>query len=159
MQLVLEFSDIVDEPRCRIAVNQQELYAGVVQSQFSWLLPDITTGDVELKITHYDKKPEDTQVTNGQITRDRSFTLRRIVVDGYDFEELIWHSHFESVDTKIYKSCLFFGPNGDFLIHFAVPVLRWILSTRHDKNNNDPHWAQDYEHYVKACQTLSQISR
>jgi hypothetical protein len=158
MQLVLEFSDIIDDPRCKIAVNHRELYAGPVQPRFSFDLPEVSQDTVELKITHYDKKPEDTQVTDGQITRDRSFTLSRIVVDSYDLEELIWHSYFESVDKQIYQSCLFFGPNGDFLIRFTVPVLKWILSTRHDKNNNDTNWAEDYEHYVNACQLLAQIS-
>ena len=157
MRLRLEFSNIVDNPCCLVSVNQQQLYKGNVRSELVLFSAD-TIGSVELKITHFDKKPEDTVVVDGEIVQDRSFTLEKIIVDDYNFQELIWESEFRADNNEVYPSCLFFGPNGDFIINFQLPILPWILKTRHQKNNNDPNWEQDYNYYAQACQLLSEIS-
>jgi len=157
MKLHLEFINIIDQPRCKISINHEELYSGPVLEVYDFDVPH-TQGAVSIVITHWDKQPYDTVVKNGQIVRDRSFELARLIVDGYDLEELIWHSEFRAVDGAVYPSCLFFGPNGDFVLDFTMPVLAWILHTRHTKNNNDPHWEEDYNYYITACQLLQQIS-
>jgi len=157
MKLKLEFDNIVDRPCCSVTVNQQQLYRGEVRPELTLFSKDLTDR-VELKITHYDKKPEETVVVDGKIVQDRSFTLEKIIVDNYSFDELIWESKFYADTGEVYPSCLFFGPNGNFVIDFQLPVLPWILKTRHQKNNNDPNWEQDYNYYEQACQLLSQIS-
>lgn len=157
MKLHLEFINIVDLPQCKISINHQELYSGPVGEVYDFDLP-ITQGAVSIIITHWDKKPQDTVVENGKIIHDRSFELKRLTIDGYDLEELIWHSEFRAIDGAVYPSCLFFGPNGDFVLDIALPVLPWMLQTRHSKNNNDPHWEEDYNYYAQACQLLQQIS-
>jgi hypothetical protein len=157
MKLYLEFENIIDQPVCQIDVNGQQLYRGVVNSSYEF---DVTLDNqvVDLHIAHQEKKSQDTVVENGNIVRDRSFEIKKIIVDGYDFEELIWRSEFRAEDRNIYKSCLFFGPNGTFVLTFTYPVLYWILKTRHETNHNDPYWEQDYNYYTHACKILKQIS-
>lgn len=157
MKLYLEFDHIVDDPMCNIVVNDQQLYSGAVQPIYDFEL-DVVDGDISLCIEHWDKRPEDTVVENGKIVCDRSFELKQIKVDNYDLEELIWQSEFRAADGAVYKSCLFFGPNGCFVLNFTKPVLGWILKTRHTLNNNDPTWEQDYHYYIQACKILTQIS-
>jgi hypothetical protein len=138
-------------------MNEQELYRGVTPADF---LNEFEQSDSDciLVVEHIDKHPSDTIVEDGKIIRDRSFELEQITIDGYNLEELKWASEFRSKDGAVYTSCLFFGPNGEFILKFNNPVLRWILKTRHDKNNNDPHWEEDYNYYQQACKILQQIS-
>jgi hypothetical protein len=135
MKIQLQFKNIVDEPRCRILINDQVLFAGITQLHHAF---DVTVpeGACRLTIVHHDKAPQHTIVEHGVIVRDRSF-------------------EFVADDGAVYKSCLFFGPNGEFQLDFENPALLWILRTRHEQNNNDPHWAEDYESYVRACRLLN----
>ena len=151
MRLQLTFKNIVDNPKCRIYIDQQLLSEGIVESSYEF---NIEPGDVDscLRIEHWDKQPSDTVVENGVIVRDRSFELEKIIVDGYDLQELIWRSSFVSLTGEIYESCLFFGPNGMFMLYFHLPILHWILSIR-----NEPSWEEDYNLYQTACQLLKQI--
>jgi hypothetical protein len=157
MKIHLQFKNIVDEPRCRITINNQVLFAGITQPQYTF---DVTVPNdaCRLSIVHWDKLPKHTIVEHGVIVRDRSFELERCVIDGYDLQELVWHSQFVADNGAVYKSCLFFGPNGEFQLDFENPALRWILRTRHEKNNNDPHWEQDFEYYQQACNRLKLMS-
>jgi hypothetical protein len=157
MKIQLQFKNIVDDPRCRILINDQVLFVGITQLQHAFDV-EIPQGVCRLTIVHYDKSPEHTIVENGVIVRDRSFELERCVIDGYDLQELVWHSEFVADDGNVYKSCLFFGPNGEFRLDFENPALRWILRTRHKQNNNDPHWEEDFEYYQQACKRLQQMS-
>lgn len=156
MIIQLEFKNIVDNPTCQIAVNGVTHYDGAVLNSNVF---SATSNDEEctLTIKQYGKKPEETIVENGVIVRDKSFELAKIIIDGYDLEELIWNSAFTAEDGNVYQSCLYFGPNGEFKLNFEAPVLKWILKTRHEKNNNDPTWEEDYNYYTKACQLLAQI--
>lgn len=156
MNIKLYFKNIVDQPQCRIFVNTQEVAAGLVQSHYS-INAEVNDGIATLIIEHCNKRPEDTVVKNGIIVRDRSFELDRIEIDGYDLEELKWDSEFHATDGAVYPSCLFFGPNGKFILNFESPALRWILKMRHEKNNNDPHWEEDYNYYTQACRLLTRI--
>jgi hypothetical protein len=156
MNLKLNFKNIIDDPMCRIYINEQELYSGPVLDNYN-LDIDVAPGSAQLLIEQWDKKPQDTVVENGTIIRDRSFELESIIIDCYNLEELKWASEFQAQDGAVYPSCLFFGPNGQFVLNFEAPVLRWILKTRHEKNNNDPHWEEDYNYYTKACRLLTQI--
>ena len=157
MKLHLEFTNIVDLPKCKIFVNDQELYSGNVCPSYDFDIA-IAEGPASIRIVHWDNTPQDTIVENGIIIHDRSFELVKLVIDDYDLEELIWLSEFRATDGTIYPSCLFFGPNGDFVLESTLPVLPWILGTRHATNNNDPDWEQDYNYYITACKILQQIS-
>lgn len=150
MKLQLQFKNIVDDPLCKIIVNNVELYVGVVHPTYSFVYED-KHNDVHLKIVHYDKKNAETIVdSNGKIIRDRSFELEKIIVDDYDFENLIWKSFFQSTNDDVYESCLFFGPNGSFNINFRLPVVEWIL----ENTNEDDSWREDYEYYKRAMKIL-----
>lgn len=157
MNINLNFKNIVDGPMCRIYINDDELYSGPVLSNYT-LDAGPADGPTTLTIEHWGKNPEDTVVENGVIIRDRSFELDSIIIDQYNLEELKWDSEFNAQDGAVYPSCLFFGPNGQFVLTFETPVLRWMLQTRHRKNNNDPHWEEDYNYYTEACRLLAQIS-
>jgi hypothetical protein len=157
MKLYLEFINIVDSPLCCISINGNELYSGPVPAHYSSEI-NVPTGESTLIITHWGKKPEDTVVEQGIIVRDRSFELSSITIDDYNIEELKWQSEFQALDGKVYASCLFFGPNGQYILKFENPVLFWMLKTRHNKNKNDPHWEEDYNYYTEACRLLKQIS-
>jgi hypothetical protein len=157
MKLCLKFKNIVDAPMCAIIINNQELYRGEVLDLYDFDV-DVADGVAKLQIDHWDKKPSDTVVENNVIVRDRSFELDTVIIDNYNIEELIWKSQFYATDGNVYKSCLFFGPNGSYVLNFYNPVLYWILQTRHQDNNNDPEWEQDYNYYIRACKILKQIS-
>jgi len=156
MKLELKFKNIIDAPKCKILLGNEELYSGIVLPVFEYNY-SCQDGPCQLVIEHWDKLPSDTIVQDEKIVRDRSFELDKIVIDDYDIEELIWTSKFLANDGKIYPSCLFFGPNGKFKLDFYNPVLYWILKTRHEKNNDDPNWEEDYNYYQQACKILTQI--
>lgn len=151
MRLQLQFKNIVDNPMCRIYLCQQLQYEGSVKDLFDFTV-DCANTNCELRIEHWDKQPKDTKVENGVIVRDRSFELASIRIDNYDLKELVWQSKFVAQDGTVYPSCLFFGPNGNFLLEFSQPVLYWIL-----KNRNEPGWQEDYKYYETACRLLTQI--
>jgi hypothetical protein len=151
MRLHLTFKNIVDNPKCRIYINQQLLAEGTVEPSYEFNI-DLDAVECCLRIDHWDKNPSDTIVENGKIIRDRSFELEKIIIDGYDLQELIWQSSFVSSNSERYESCLFFGPNGSFELSFHLPILHWILS-----NRNESGWEEDYNHYQTACQLLKQI--
>jgi hypothetical protein len=153
MKIQLQFKNIIDEPRCTIRIDDQVLFSGIVQPHHVFDV-SIPLGPCRLTIQHWDKLPEHTVTDQGVIVRDRSFELEQCLLDGYDLQELIWHSQFVADSGEVYKSCLFFGPNGEFQLDFENPPLRWILRTRHEKNNNDPHWEEDFEYYQQACKRL-----
>ena len=157
MKLQLTFNNIVDDPQCKILINETLLYEGTAQSNYAFDLA-VPEGSCRLTIVHCDKKPEHTIVENGTIVRDRSFEIAKCVIDGYDLQELIWLSQFVADSGEVYKSCLFFGPNGQFQLDFENPVLRWILQSRHKRDNNDSQWEQDFEYYQQACKLLQLIS-
>jgi hypothetical protein len=156
MKIQLKFKNIVDTPKCKIFLGDQELYSGVVPPDYDRIC-ELAEGDCQLIVEHFDKLPSDTIVENGAIVRDRSFELDKIIIDDYDLEELIWNSEFLAEDGSVYPSCLFFGPNGKFVLNFHNPILYWILKTRHEKNNNDPTWEEDYNYYQRACKILAQM--
>lgn len=153
MNIHLQFKNIIDEPRCTIRINNHILFSGIVQPQhvFDVVVPQDMC---QLTIEHWDKLPEHTIVEQGVIVRDRSFELERCCLDGYDLQELIWLSRFVADNGEVYQSCLYFGPNGQFQLNFENPPLRWILRTRHERNNNDPGWEEDFEYYQQACKRL-----
>ena len=91
MKLKLKFKSIIDVPKCKILVNDLELYSGPVLPDFEYNCQD-TIGPCNLVIEHWDKLPSDTIVQDGKIVRDRSFELDKIIIDEYDIEELIWNS-------------------------------------------------------------------
>lgn len=157
MNIQITFKNIVDSPMCSIYLNDQELFKGLVPNSFTHEV-EVPEGECTLTINHFDKKHSDTIVVDGVIVRDRSFEISNIVIDGQNIEELIWESEFQSDDGAVYKSCLFFGPNGKFILKFSNPILKWILKTRHDKNGNDPSWEEDYNYYQQACKILKLIS-
>lgn len=156
MKINLKFKNIIDAPTCRVYCGDKVLHSGNVEEEFVFEF-DYPEQAFVLNIEHWGKLPSDTVVENGKIVRDRSFELEKIIVDGCDLEELVWESSFEAENGAVYNSCLFFGPNGKFIINLQNPVLYWILKTRHEKNNNDPHWEEDYNYYQQACKLLTQI--
>lgn len=157
MNLTLKFNNIVDVnglPKIKISVNGELLENCVVSESID--INMIDSDNIRLKIEHYGKDPNtDTIVENGTIVKDRSFELDSIIVDGYDLEELKWQSQFVTEQGETLDKCLFFGPNGIWTIDFERPILRWILKTRHELNDNDPTWEEDYNSYVSACKLLS----
>jgi hypothetical protein len=157
MKLQLKFNNQSSNPSCAIKINNIELYRGTVKNEYEFFI-ESANGPCELLIEHWGKLPEDTIVENGVIVKDKSFELEKVVIDDYDIEELIWESEFVSSDGAVYPSCLFFGPTGSYVLKFYTPVVRWMLETRHNKNNNDPHWEEDYNYWTEACKVLTQIS-
>lgn len=161
MNLTLKFKNIQNcngLPNIRISINAIVVYEDSVCPLLMLTCPGISDHRVQLKIEHYDKNSEsDTVVVNGMIVQDRSCELDTIEVDGYDLEELKWHSVYYCDDGTVLNKCLFFGKNGSWQINFELPVLQWMLRTRHEINNNDPTWQEDYESYVIACKLLNKL--
>ena len=156
MQFVISFKNINQSPNCTICCNNKEYYSGPVRNTINFDYYE--DGNLILEIEFTNKKQQDTIVNDsGKIISDKNFELEKIVIDGYDLEELIWDSHYVSVDGTIYNSCLFFGPPGKFTIMLANPILPWILETKHKKYNNDPHWQEDYSYYMEAKRLLTLI--
>lgn len=155
MKIELKFKNIVDNPKCVIMLDQQVLDTGTVKENYEFDIDCVEETHI-LKILHTDKKPNETIVEHGVIVRDRSFELEKIVLDGYNIEELIWDSEFVADDGTIFPSCLFFGPNGQYQLTFFTPVLKWIIKHRAEKNS-DTTWEEDYNYYMQAWKLLKQI--
>jgi hypothetical protein len=158
MHILLKFKNINNNPKCKISVGDLVIYDGDVTESFSCDAAIANKG-VQLQIEFTNKNPEDTVVENGQIVKDKNFELEQIVIDGYDFKELIWQGNYYSTNGDVYPGCLFFGPPGYFKINFHQPVLHWLLKTRNDINNNDPDWEVDYNFYNEACKLLTPTTK
>lgn len=159
MNFRLEFENINlfnGAPTIAVRVNKVEYYNGEVLEFVEFDVPALDR--VCLEIEHYGKTYLDTEVVDSQIVKDKNFSLKRIIIDGYDIEELKWDSNFINSNNNIIPGCLFFGPNGIFTLEFTCPILKWILSTRHQKNNNDPNWEEDYWYYTKAVNLLKELT-
>lgn len=156
VNIQLNFKNIIDNPKCRIYLNQDLLYEGMVQELFN-LTNESTKEQNQLRIQFFNKNPSDTIIENGVIIRDKSFELERITIDEYDIQELIWQSRYDADCGDVYRSCLFFGPNGSYLLDFHTPILHWILESRSKASGEDPSWEQDYNYYQQACRLLTQI--
>ena len=158
MNLALKFKNIQlcnGLPNIRIVINDAVVFENTVCPLITIQCHPVDN-KINLSIEHYGKDPAvDTVVVDGMIVQDRSCELDTIEVDDYDLEELKWHSAYHCADGTVLDKCLFFGKNGTWYIAFELPVLRWILQTRHEINNNDPTWQEDYESYVRACRLLS----
>lgn len=143
-------------PECDITVNGASLYAGAVNDRIA--INTDSVGVVLLEIQFTNKSPTDTVVDSSDtIVSDKNFELDKIVVDGYNLEELVWNSEYIAEHGDVYASCLFFGPPGKFSITLENPVLPWMLRIRHDRNGDDPNWEEDYRYYDTACKLLAQI--
>lgn len=161
MNLLLKFKNIQDcngVPRLKITANGILMYDGDAQPSLD-LVCAIQDHSVRLLIEHYGKDPnQDTVVKHGVIVSDRSCELDGIVIDGIDLEELKWQSSYLCDDGSVLDKCLFFGKNGTWSLEFELPILKWMLGTRHRINNNDPNWSQDYESYIQACKLLNNLT-
>jgi hypothetical protein len=158
MNLALKFKNIQPcngLPRIRIHINDAVVFENTVCPLITVQCHPVDNR-INLSIEHYGKDPVvDTVVDNGVIVQDRSCELDTIEVDGYDLQELKWHSAYHCDDGSVLDKCLFFGKPGTWRMACELPVLRWILRTRHEINRNDPTWAEDYESYVRACRLLN----
>ena len=158
MNLALKFKNIQDcngLPNIRIVINDAVVFENTVCPLITIQCHPVDN-KINLSIEHHGKDPStDTVVVDDVIVQDRSCELDTIEVDGYDLQELKWLSAYHCVDGAVLDKCLFFGKNGTWRIAFELPVLRWILRTRHEINGNDPNWSEDYESYVRACRLLN----
>ena len=158
MNLTLKFKNIQPcngLPMIHIVINDALVFENSVRPEISIQCHPVDN-KINLSIQHYGKDPTtDTVVENGVIVQDRSCELDTIEVDGYDLQELKWLSAYHCDDGTVLDKCLFFGKNGTWQIAFELPVLQWILRTRHEINDNDPTWSEDYESYVRACRLLN----
>lgn len=158
MNLALKFKNIQDcngLPLIRIHINDAVVFENPVCPLITVQCHPVSN-QIKLRIEHYGKDPvADTVVDNGVIVQDRSCELDSIEVDDYDLQELKWHSAYHCEDGTVLDKCLFFGKPGTWRIEFELPVLKWILKTRHEINHNDPGWQEDYESYVRACKLLN----
>jgi hypothetical protein len=142
----------------RVRVNQLEVWNGAVVPEIS-VDTFVANNCVELEIEHYGKNySQDCVVSDGVIVEDKNCELDQIIVDGYNLEELVWSSKYHTDDNDTLDHCLFFGKNGIFSIRFELPVLRWILKTRHDTLQNDPYWEDDYNSFQTACKILNNLN-
>lgn len=160
MNLTLKFKNINSVqgvPELKIAINNHVVWQGNVQAEINIEYPAV--GQVALSITQINKDPQQhCIVEDGKIVADRNCELDEITIDGYNIEELKWLSSYLTDDGEILDKCLFFGKNGTWNISFEMPILRWILQTRHQQFNNDPNWEQDYESYQLACKLLNNLN-
>ena len=158
MNLTLKFKNIQDcngLPNIRIVINDAVVFENTVCPLITIQCHPVDN-KINVSIEHYGKDPStDTVLADGVIVQDRSCELDTIEVDGYDLQELKWLSAYHCDDGTMLDKCLFFGKNGTWRIAFELPALRWILRTRHEINDNDPTWSEDYESYVRACRLLN----
>ena len=144
------------DPMIKIIINGEEQYQGIVQEKIS-INNKNNNENIRLEIDFYNKTYRDTKINKrGKIINDMNFEISKIIVDNVNFEDLIWNSTYIFKDQKI-KKCLFFGPNGKFIIDWRMPVLKWYLETQHQLKNNDPNWEEDYQYYINSCNILKQI--
>ena len=61
MRLQLKFKNIIDSPMCRVYLCQQQHYEGPVLESID-IDTDCQNSDCQLKIEHWDKRPQDTVV-------------------------------------------------------------------------------------------------
>ena len=161
MNLILKFKNINNYngvPLLLISANDTRLWDGPVQPEIILDYAN-TSDDILLTITHYGKNTSaDTQVIDGKIVNDKNCEIEQVIVDGLDISELKWQSKFVSTNNEVFDKCLFLGKNGTWTIEFSLPILKWILSTRHNIKNHDPTWEEDYTNYVEACKLINKLN-
>jgi hypothetical protein len=160
MKLHFEFTDIClgannKQPMIDIRLNDASLYAGPVIAEINCEANADEHNCLEILFTN--KQQADTVCdSDNKIIKDMNFTLGKIKIDDLDIEELIWQSRYLAGEQE-YPGCLFFGPRGRFVLLFSSPVLKWILSCRHQMTQQDPNWEEDYNYYITACKILNNL--
>ena len=135
-------------PFIQIYLNGESVHTGEVKTVVDLAVETLEKNIIEIKFIN--KTDKDVIIDHkGNIIADLNFELEKILFDNIDIEHLKWESYYDTGVDKI-QGCLFFGPAGKFVMQFEMPILRWILKTNHDKNNNDPNWEEDYHYYSEA---------
>ncbi len=125
-------------PQIKIIVDDYiTLYNGDALDQFDFDI-DLTNGGHDLKIIHYDKKPEHhVHDPYGNIVIDRHIEIKRIALDKVNLERELWDGKFYPVymhkaDNEPYFICpnLYLGHNGTWKYEFVTPVLPWLIASR-----------------------------
>ncbi len=125
-------------PQVKIIVDDYiSLYTGDAQENFQFDV-DLPNGGHDLKIVHYDKKPNHhVHDTSGNIVIDRHIEIKRIALEEVDLERELWDGKFFPVymhkaDNEPYFICpnLYLGHNGTWKYEFVTPVLPWLIACR-----------------------------
>jgi hypothetical protein len=126
------------DPKVKIIIDDYiTLYNGDVQDNYQFEI-NLPTGGHDLKIIHYDKKPEHHVFDPyGNIVIDRHIEIIRVTLDEVNLERELWDGKFFPVymhkaDNEPYYICpnLYLGHNGTWKYEFVTPVLPWLISTR-----------------------------
>lgn len=126
------------DPQIKIIVDDYlSLYNGDAQDNFQFDI-DLPNGGHDLKIIHYDKKPDHhVHDSYGNIVIDRHIEIKRIAFDEVNLERELWDGKFfpvymhKAVDEP-YFICpnLYLGHNGTWKYEFVTPVLPWLIASR-----------------------------
>lgn len=125
-------------PQIKIIIDDyMTLYAGDAQEHFEFDV-DLPTGGHDLKIVHYDKKPNHhVHDSRGNIVIDRHVEIKRVAFDDVDLERELWQGKFFPVymhkaHNEPYFICpnLYLGHNGTWMLEFVTPALPWLIATR-----------------------------
>ena len=128
VKIIIEPTFSNNWPNLRLEINQEEMFNGFCkpnkENYFVWY-EDVSNLLEEniLKITHYNKKGQDTIVDDeGNIQKDRSIILKSIEFDNMSVPDVILY------DQKFYpdwpgqptyiKNNLYFGYNGTYVFKF-----------------------------------------
>lgn len=125
-------------PQVKIIVDDyMSLYNGDAHENFQFDV-DLPNGGHDLKIIHYDKKPNHhVHDPYGNIVIDRHVEIKRIALDEVNLERELWHGKFFPVymhkaDNEPYfiSPNLYLGHNGTWKYEFVTPVLPWLIACR-----------------------------
>lgn len=141
MKINLSFTQITGTPSCKVLLNGNEVFSGVVQAELEVITK--LKGNITLEIS----------------TQENTvFELKKVIIDDQSLDEVLWDlGYFVSLNGDVNPGCLYFCQPGKVVINIENPILPWLLRNKHKKYNNDPGWEEDYAYYEKACQILNQI--
>lgn len=140
MKLAIDFfvERRLGDPQVKIIVDDYiSLYNGDAKESFQFDI-DLPDGGHDLKIIHYDKKPEHhVHDPYGNIVVDRHIEIKRIALDEVNLERELWDGKFFPVymhkaNDEPYYICpnLYLGHNGTWKYEFVTPILPWLITTR-----------------------------
>lgn len=122
------YDDFFGVPTIRIFIDEECLYDGEVLPNCV-VAKNLTDGEHNLVIEHYGKHEWQHQ----NETRDRHVELLSIVANGVDLDHHEhcplthrghWHPNYQSDGIS---PCHWLGNNGNWILHFRTPVLKWII--------------------------------
>jgi len=77
-----------------------------------------------------EKNDTDTQVIDDKIVNDKAVIVKKIVIEGYEFDNFLDQGVYYPVG-RCHLNSNYLGWNGEWRLEFTTPIFTWLHKTQH----------------------------